>query len=207
MSVSFKNKSEVTLYKPNWSTTNTGNTYSASGLAKNTTFKNTKRGHFTVEAKYNAEKNRLNALKKKQWRSLFTEHWMKLYKNIINSDERFDMNTEESDAVSAELYSLLRSGAKGRAHMIRNMPINNAQKAVIARDSLNEFIERANKLTYDILLVRIKQAAATRAMKLQEAKAIKAATKAKPVNLTRLSGKKRNRNMNNTLKNPKNTKH
>jgi hypothetical protein len=195
MPVTFKNTVEVQPYRPNWSKNNAPNKYNPSGLAKNRTYKNTKPGHSTIERQnYNAEKGRLNALKKKHWRTLFTEHWMKLYKDITESDERFHMGTDVSEAVLADLYSLLRSSAKGRAKAIADMPISNAEKEVVAEKSIKEFVERGSKLTYDMVLERITALAAAKAIKVEAAAATARAIATKPQNLNRLSGKKRRGN-------------
>lgn len=194
MPITFKNTKEVRLYKPNWSKNNTTNKYTTSGLAKNKTQKNTKIGHTTIDRNYNAEKNRLNALKKKEIRSMFTPIWMKLFKDISEKDERFHMNTEEADIVLDDLYNLLRSTAKGRAKRISDMNVSNEKKKELAEESIKEFTERATTLTYDIILTRIKQREEEKAAKAAAIAAAKAAALAKatkPQNLNRLSGKKR----------------
>lgn len=142
-SVTFKNITHTKLF-------------SNEGYKNNNTLKNTKTGHSTVEANYNAEKGRINALKKKEIRAMFTPIWMKLYKEISEKDERFHKNTEEADIVLADLEGVLRSTAKGRAKRITDMNISNAEKIELAKESIKEFVERASTLTYDMILDRIK---------------------------------------------------
>lgn len=155
-SVTFTNESKIREFRPNWKAPNKSNNFLNSGLRKNITHKNTKTGHSTVEANYNAEKGRLNALKKKEIRSMFTPIWMNLYKEISEKDDRFHMDTDEADKVLADLHDLLRVTAKGRAKRITNMNITNDEKIKLAKKSIEEFIEKGKILTYDMILDRIK---------------------------------------------------
>lgn len=141
-------------------------------------------GHPTVEANYNAEKGRLNALAKKKWRAMFTPIWMKLYKDITEKDARFSMNTDEADKVETDLYGMLRSTAKGRAKIISEMSGTNAEKEEAAKKSVAEFIERASTLTYDRVLQHVKNVEEKREIALAAKAAKLAATASKPSTAT-----------------------
>ena len=180
-SVTFTNESKTREFRPNWKAKapNNSNNFLNSGLRKNITHKNTKTGHSTVEANYNAEKGRLNALTKKKWRSMFTPVWMKLYKDITEKNARFLMNTDEADKVESDLYGVLRSTAKGRAKRISNMNVSNAEKEEAAKKSIEEFIERASTLTYDRVLQHVKEEQEKREIALAAKAAKLAATASK----------------------------
>ena len=183
-SVTFTNESKIREFRPNWKAPNKSNNFLNSGLRKNITHKNTKTGHSTVEANYNAEKGRLNALTKKKWRSMFTPVWMKLYKDITEKNARFLMNTDEADKVESDLYGVLRSTAKGRAKRISNMNVSNAEKEEAAKKSIEEFIERASTLTYDRVLQHVKEEQKKREIALAAKTAKLAATASKAATAT-----------------------
>ena len=176
-------------FRPDWKEPNKSNGFSNSGLAKNITRKNTKSGHSTVEANYNAEKNSLSALKKKHLQSLFTPVWMQLYDEISKSDPRFQEDTDQSEKVLAHLRSILKSIARIKSKKLETMPISNKQKEIKMKTFLDNFYIRTRTgLTYDKVLEHM----------LSEQKP--------SANLTRLSGTKKLRNNNGGITNSRNTK-